>query len=677
MIMTLKPRFMMKANNKLGRRARFAGFAITLAFIWTAAAVSPANGQVVSLDTAGDRVTVSVQWSQQEARPGDQRVLAVVFEAKQGWHINPQFARARSIEAFRAIGTEVGFERSRQAGPNQRALRPPRQADGRVSNMQFGSLQWPEPHRLDVGYVEDNIPAYTGKTVVYLPVMVSDDAEPGTLQIPLKVRYQSCDDQQCLRPVTESLNVEMEIVSEATTAAGATSNHDDAGLFEGFDSSAFAQMQQGSGGPNYITFNAFGWLGEEGIRINAGTWLGFGAMLIIAAVGGMLLNFTPCVLPVIPLKVMGLANSAGSRRRTLMLGSVMAAGVAGFWLMLGLMISSVSAVTSANQLFQYPAFTITMGLVIAIMAVGMCGLFTIQLPKWVYTITPNQESSTGSFGFGMMTAVLSTPCTAPFMGAAAGWAAVQSPIVSLSTFLAIGIGMAAPYFVLSAFPQLANRMPRTGPGSEVLKQVLGLLMLAAATFFVGSGLSVWLNQPPDPPSLAYWWGVGGFVAAAGFWLIVRVFQITGRLRPRIIWASVGAFAILCAGVGANALDSRGPINWRFYTPQRFENAKSSGKVVVMDFTADWCLNCKALEHSVLFDQRVVEALDQRSVTPIKVDITSRSNEAGWSMLKKMDRVTIPLLVVFAPDGEVVFTSDAYEVGQVLSAIEEATSEGYG
>ena len=116
-----------------------------------------------------------------------------------------------------------------------------------------------------------------------------------------------------------------------------------------------------------------------------------------------------------------------------------------FWLALAAAVSTISGFNATNKLFQYPAFTISVGVIICIMAVGMCGLFAVRLPQWIYRVNPSQESVRGSFVFGVMTAVLSTPCTAPFMGAAAAWSATQRPLITLSTFAAIGGGMALPY----------------------------------------------------------------------------------------------------------------------------------------------------------------------------------------------------------------------------------------
>jgi thiol:disulfide interchange protein DsbD len=256
------------------------------------------------------------------------------------------------------------------------------------------------------------------------------------------------------------------------------------------------------------------------------------------------------------------------------------------------------------------------------------------------------------------------------MGAAAAWAATQSPLTTLVTFGAIGIGMALPYFVLSLSPDLVKKMPRSGPASELLKQVMGLLMLAAAAYFIGVGLSAVFNRPPDPPGKGYWWGVMGMSAFAGIWLAVRTLKIARGPAARGLFVVLGVLVAGLSLLGALRLTDPGPIEWVNYTPERFQRAMDNGEVVVMDFTAEWCLNCKGLEHSVLHDPRVAGLFGEADVTPIKVDITG-NNPVGKARLKEAGRLTIPLLVVYAADGTEIFKSDFYTVDQVVAAVAAA------
>lgn len=166
------------------------------------------------------------------------------------------------------------------------------------------------------------------------------------------------------------------------------------------------------------------------------------------------------MLPLIPIKIISLSYAAKNRRQCILLGVFMSLGVLVFWLGLGALIALVSGFSATNQLFQYPLFTITVGLIIAIMAGGMFDFFSLQLPSFVYMIHPEQDTLKGSFGLGILAAVLSTPCTAPFMGAAAAWAATQPPSSTLAVFASIGIGMALPYFLLSVSPIWSVRCRR-------------------------------------------------------------------------------------------------------------------------------------------------------------------------------------------------------------------------
>jgi thiol:disulfide interchange protein DsbD len=287
-------------------------------------------------------------------------------------------------------------------------------------------------------------------------------------------------------------------------------------------------------------------------------------------------------------------------------------------------------------------------------------------------INPQQDSLKGSFALGILAAVLSTPCTAPFMGAAAAWAATQSPLTTVSTFAAIGGGMALPYLLLSAFPHLVNRMPKAGPASELIKQVMGLFMLAATAYFLGVGIIALLSSPLKPPSKIYWWPVMGLVAAGGAWLAFRTLALAGKTITKTVFVSLGFILMVSPIWGAWRLSDEGPIKWTYYTPARFEAAITQRKTVVMDFTAEWCLNCKVLEESVLHDQRIIKLLAQKHIVPMKVDLTG-NNPAGKDKLEAVGSLTVPLLVVFAPDGNPVFKSAFYTVDQILDAVERTLS----
>jgi thiol:disulfide interchange protein DsbD len=398
--------------------------------------------------------------------------------------------------------------------------------------------------------------------------------------------------------------------------------------------------------------------------------VGVTVLLLLAGLGGFLLNLTPCVLPVIPLKVMSLSQIAGNPARCLFLGVVMSLGVVAFWLGIGLAISFVAGFGAINQLFQTSWFGLGVGVFIAIMALGMLGLFTIALPQKVYLAEVDRGSVPGSFGFGILTAVLSTPCTAPFMGSAAAWATKQPTATTLATFSAIGAGMAMPYLVLAAFPKLVAWVPRTGAWSELVKQVMGLLMLAVAAFFVGTGLDPWLREPIDPALRAHWWFVAGFVVVAMAWLVVRVWQLRAGTIGKLLWTAV---AVVFAGANvmvASTLTDRGPIAWVGYTPARFAEATAAGKVIVLDFTAEWCLNCKALESGVLHRAEVVNAIAQSHVVAMRVDLTG-SNPDGQAKLKELNWVGIPLLAISGPGAQEPIKFDTYTPQSVLDAISNA------
>jgi thiol:disulfide interchange protein len=585
-----------------------------------------------------DPVRIQTAWSVDRARPGDQAVLAIVFDIQKGYHINADAGQIPPFEDFKPYPTKI-------------------QVVAASEDVTIETARFPQAIPVKVDYAGDALMSFEGQAIIYLPMKLEEQIKPGIIKLELAIEYQACSDTYCLLPQKKRLKETLPVAE-----SGATPSKINAALF--------ANLTAGdrSSPAEAISFNLFGWK----FSFNAASRPGWILLLITSALGGMLLNFTPCVLPLIPIKIISLSHAAENRKRCFLLGWIMALGILAFWITLGILISLVSDFTATNQLFQYPVFTILVGGIIGIMALGMFGFFSMRLPRFIYMINPRQDSLQGSFALGILAAVLSTPCTAPFMGAAAAWAATQNPSTTVVTFAAIGGGMALPYMLLSAFPQLVNRMPKAGPVSELIKQVMGLFMLAAASYFLGVGISALLSSPSNPPSKIYWWPVMSLVAAGGTWLALRTLALASKKSTKMVFVSLGLILMVLPIGGAMRLADKGPINWTHYTPERFGTAIEQGKTVVMDFTAEWCLNCKVLEESVLHDQRIIDLLAQEHIVPMKVDITGK-NSAGKAKLKAVGSLTVPLLVVFAPDGNPVFKSDFYTVNQVLDAVQKAVS----
>jgi thiol:disulfide interchange protein DsbD len=594
---------------------------------------------VASLPT--EAVQIDTAWPSPGGRVGETIPLALILRIEEGFHINADEGQIRSYDSFKPYATKVTVLAADPGLVPELPLYPPAQP-------------------FTVSYSEEALMSFAGETIIYLPVTLAADLVPGKkANLSLELVYQTCAANLCLLPERKTLHLSLPIL--AATAEPLPINQE---FFV-----AYQQLEVFQPPKEEVDFGLFGW----NFSLDGSSWAGLLFLLTTAAFGGMLLNFTPCVLPLIPIKIISLSSASKNKQHCLLLGLAMFLGVLTFWLALGAMIALVSGFNATNQLFQYPAFTLFVGLIIAIMALGMFDFFALPLPRFLYSINPEQDTLTGSFALGILAAILSTPCTAPFMGAAAAWAATQPPSLTLTVFAAIGLGMALPYLILSAAPQWVRKMPKTGPASLVIKQVMGLLMLAAAAYFLGVGLAVLWASPPQPPSTLYWWPVMAFSFAAGALLAWRTLILASSSKIRLLFTGLAAAIMAVSVYGALHLTSRGPIAWVYYSPEHFEQAVQEDKVVVMVFTAEWCLNCKVLEQGVLESRSIVDLLARPEIVPMKVDITG-SNPPGRDLLRQVGSLSIPLLVIFSPNGKQVYKSDFYTAEQLYEAVTHVVQE---
>ncbi|MCW5775759.1 MAG: thioredoxin family protein [Phycisphaeraceae bacterium] len=610
--------------------------------------------RLVAQSLGDEKVTVRVVPAVTAAEPGGRFAIAVVIDHAPGWHTHTNSPVVpASWAGFVPIPTTI-------------AIKP-------APGIAVGPIQWPEVHEILVDLAgtgrPEPYPVFEGTAVAFIPIEVEESAS-GEVALEVAVDLQACDDSRCLPPDTYTFALRVAIGPGEPT---------DAALFAAFDASVFADRSrwgvQPATPPAQSSGRAF-----FGITLpSADGVAGVVIVALLAAVGGFILNLTPCVLPVIPIKVLTISQHAGSPRRSLALGLWMALGVVAFWVGIGLPMAFLASVTDPSRIFGVWWVTLGIGLLIGAMGVGIMGAFAINLPKSVYAINPKADSAWGSFVFGVMTAVLGLPCFGFVAGALLAGAAALPPGVVMVIFTALGVGMASPYLVLSANPKLLARVPRTGPASELVKQVMGLLLLAAAAYFVGSGVLAILSERPGGllalpwyVRVLHWWVIAAFVLAAAAWLARRTFAITTRPVRRgafsaIALALAGSSAFVAVDMSAKARDNF----WVSFDPQLWAETRASGRVVVIDFTAEWCLNCKALKAAVLNREPVKSRLRGTSVLPMTADLTSTSS-AGWTTLRDLGQTGIPLLVIDGPGLSEPWLSNAYTAQQVMEALDRAS-----
>lgn len=574
----------------------------------------------------GEEVVISAKASVQRAAPGDQFAIAVILDHAPEWHTWPnQPVLPPELEGVQAIPTVARID------PQPGAL------------SHVGPAQYPEPGLVQVGFGSSpvQIRSFKGRAVIYLPVIIAQDAPAGVLDVPIQLSYQACDDSICLQPTTERLSVSIEIgaFTEETSAASDA----DAALFADFDPSIYARLRagetfEGEAGAGGAEFDFFGARFE---LANDAYWL----ILPIGFIAGLLLNFTPCVLPVIPLKVLSLQKQADQPAKLLLYGTVYCIGIVATFLALGLLILGVRTGAETQewgQIFSSPIFAIAMAILVGAMGLGMMGLFTIRLPRAVYMLNPSHDSVTGNLGMGVLTAILSTPCTGPFLGAVIAWSVTQPRWLGFGAFAVMGLGMAFPYALLIAFPKLIDRLPRSGPGGELIKQVMGLILLSVAAFLASNVTSA--KWP--------WWIVAGLSAGAFAWTLFGGLRIAKKPAGRAIAVVVGSVGIALSLYLGYVMTRPAPIPWTPYSDAALAQAKDSGKIVVVKFTAKWCANCHVIEGTVLNVEPAKSMLNRSDVIPIKVDLTSESNEEGWSAFREISGGGgIPLTAVYRPGEE--------------------------
>jgi suppressor for copper-sensitivity B len=356
------------------------------------------------------------------------------------------------------------------------------------------------------------------------------------------------------------------------------------------------------------------------------------AILGIALLGGFILNFMPCVLPVLSIKLLALATHSGRPRAAIRRGFLAsAAGIVATFLLLAAALIALRTAGLAvgwGLQFQHPAFLVLMTALLTLFAGNLAGLFEIALPRWMGGLAERDAGVDGQRGYGgdffagVLATLLATPCSAPFLGTAIGFALAGDSVDIVAVFLALGVGLALPYLAVAALPAIAAHLPRPGRWMLTARRILAALLAVSALWL----LSVLASQAGVSAALLV--AVALLVALGFLW----------RARPAPLRRVGAVAAIVLAFAVPLVLPAPAPpilaadALWRGFDRAAIDRLVGEGKVVFVDVTADWCINCKVNERLVLQSDAVRRRLAGADIVAMRADWT-RPDSAIASFLR--------------------------------------------
>ncbi len=547
---------------------------------------------------------------------GETALVAVVLTIDAGWHTNSHQPTYDYL-----IATEAIFE-------------PP------AGWQDVERIDYPAGVTRKFSFAELPLSVYEGTAAIEAALPVPAQAAAGVHGLTATLVYQACDDRQCLPPVRAERTLDLAV------GAGGRPAHPDL-----FGAASAPGADRGSSGPN------------------------FALVLLLGLLGGFILNAMPCVLPVLSLKVFGLVKAAGQSRQAIVAGSLAtAAGILlSFWALAGAAVVAKAAggAVGWGVQFQEPGFVAALAVIVVLFSLNLWGLFEVPLPARLARLADAgpKEGVAGHLASGLFATLMATPCSAPVLGTAVGFALAQAAPVVFATFTAVGLGMALPYLALAVSPRLAGLLPKPGAWMATFKHLMGFLMAAA-----GVWLLYVLSAQIAAERLAFF-ELALLALALCVWLGAALKRPLARRAAvlaalAVVVAAVGLIAVAPAATSRLAGESAGLIPWTPFDRAEAERLAAQGRLVFVDVTADWCFTCKVNERLVLETPAVAAAFERHDVLAMRADWTNR-DDAIARFLADHGRYGIPFYLLYRPGAEAHVFSELLTKDAVLEALATA------
>jgi uncharacterized protein len=557
------------------------------------------NGVVVGRPNPQRVVTSSLTVADRPVRPGQAVTMSIRLDIASGWHVNSN-------------------------KPNLEYLIPTalRLADERAARVD--QIAYPEAHLVKLKFADAQLSVYEGANTLRVTLRPPRDSAQGERPVKIHLTYQACSDTTCLAPETVEFLVPLRIEGEPVSAAEAAERT--APVVEGAAGAESAAAPGAMGAGEGIAAV----LRERGLL----------ALLGLVFVGGLALNLTPCIYPMIPVTIGFFASQ--TRAAWLFrigLPALYVLGMAVTYSVLGVAAGLSGGLIGST--LQSPWIVGTLVVLFVVMALGMFGLFEIRLPGSITRLGGGRRGPLGALVMGLTMGLVAAPCIGPFVvGLLAFVGASGSPILGFWLFFVMALGMGLPNLVLGVFSGSLSSLPRSGEWLIYAKKVMGVGMLAVALYFL----------QPFLKDRVMGILVVAFALVSGVYVgFLEKTHLASRLFP-ILKGAIGA-ALIAAGLWLSMplLSAREGPEWEPYSDEAFARAAGGGRPILVDFYADWCLPCRELDRFTFSDPEVLE--ETRRFVLLKADLTQFESPGVRKVRDRFEVIGVPTLVFVDGQGQ--------------------------
>jgi len=526
-----------------------------------------------------------------------QESSAVLVEIKvsEGWHINSD----QPLEDF-LIPTKIRFDEN----------------DG----VTFGRIQYMEPELRKFSFSDTKMSVYEGKVYALTTITISPDFNESEIKLSGSIYYQACNDESCLAPAELNFAALLSVVLSGQNVSESNNEIFDRVLpqFQAEESkdddSEFSQIIQESG--FFYTF-------------------------LFIFLGGLALNLTPCVYPLIPITISYFGGQSEGNKKSLILRAVIyVLGMAITYSVLGVLASLTGSLLGSA--LQNPLVLIFVALVLIGLALSMFGLYEIRVPQSLAMLgSKNRAGYIGTLFMGLTVGLIAAPCIGPFvLGLLTYVSELGDPILGFWMFFVLALGLGTPFLILGIFSGAATHLPRSGAWMIWVRNIFGFVLIGMAIYFL---------EPLFPDKTYYYYSLAIVAIIAGIYL-GWLDKNTGKMAFKVTKNVVGVIFILLGVFFILPSDTEAGenIGWQTYSHQLIQQAKDENKPVILDFYADWCIPCKELDKFTFSDERVFAQSD--NFIMLKADLTHFQSEETSVLRDKFNIKGVPTIVFINKEG---------------------------